>query len=451
MTLRVLRKMFFVCAVALALHSWDTHASTIWTPRLHNPAFAQPNGTFVAELYAPDTLSTSGWSAAIQNDLRTWNCAVVSAVKGNVYHGMNPGWLLTIRVPADVSPELFTLNVSHSSGENLSSIRAVQVVRNFEENFYVLHFSDVHIADPTARKPTGETYNSGNGSTDAMKWAAPIINLINPRFAIYTGDNFHAYYEANSWGGVDLSTNRLHWFQNGLNACSVATPITTGNHDLGYSSYIYSLEWRAQYEREMGQRNFSWRMGSFYVMSQEFSYNQYLDWARADYAAAYADPTIKYRLVAMHYPDPWTVPCDASNPCNLLIAGHSHVTSVLQRTPFPEVTVGTALDHQKTAFYDFQKSGSSWNCPQIATHGEGNNVFRLVGDWGAPTMTSSYSAPNDGTRDSNTATIVNNLNQDFTAAACDSCSPRALTRCLARRLTRRTTTITATTLPCWRK
>lgn len=387
-------------------------ASEIWTPRLHNPAFAEPGKTFVAEVRAPATHAANGWSATIQNDLKTWNCTVTAAL-GRIHHQLEDGWILTIRVPADASPELCGLTIRHNAGDTMTSIRAVQVVRNFEESFYILHLSDVHIADPIARQASGETAKSGNGSTDAMKWAAPIINLINPRFVMYTGDNFHAYYEANSWGGLDLSTNRLHWFQDGLNAHTVATAITSGNHDLGYQSYIFSREWRAQYEREMGQRNFSWRMGSFYVMSQEFNYDQYLAWARADYAAAYADPTIKYRLVGMHYPDLWTNPCNATNPCNLLIAGHSHSTSKLQTTPFPIVTVGTALDRQRSAFYNFQKTSAGWECPQVATHGEGNNVFRLVGDWGAPTMTSTYAVPNDGTRDSNTATIRNNLNQDF--------------------------------------
>lgn len=389
-------------------------AADIWTPRPHDPAFVEPGGSFRVELHAAAGLAASGWSASLANDLRSWPCTVTAAARSRIHHGTEDGWTIAIRAPADLPPELFRLAVTLPSGERLTSERAVRGVKRFDESFSILQVTDIHLADVVARQASGETHHSGNSSLDAMKWAAPVINLINPRVVIYTGDNAHIYYNATGWGGMDLSIKRLGWFKEGIAGVTTATAALTGNHDIGYSSYVSSREWRDTYERVMGRRCFSFRMGSFYTMAQEFSYVEYLDWARADWAAAAADPSITFRLLAQHYPDPWSDPFTAATlPPHLMIVGHSHSTRRIQTSPYPVLSTGPALDRQRAGFFSFRKTASGWTCPQATTHAEGGNVFRLLGDWGAPKVTIAWAHPNDGTRDANTATIRNDLPQDF--------------------------------------
>ena len=68
-----------------------------------------------------------------------------SAVYSTIHHNTESGWKLTIAVPADVPPELMDLNITHITGGNDLTNRAVSVVSNFETDFYILHTSDQHI------------------------------------------------------------------------------------------------------------------------------------------------------------------------------------------------------------------------------------------------------------------------------------------------------------------
>lgn len=385
----------------------------LWVPRPHNPAFTTPGGSFSTEVRGPNTLSPTGFAAALRNELRSWPATVTAATYGPIHHGKENGWRLTVGTPAGLPPELFDVEVVHATGPGTKSERSLQVVKSFEEPFYILHISDQHVGDVTATKPNGAT-NPGNGSQDAMKWAAPIFNVINPRFVLITGDNNQIYYGQDSWGGMDLSIRRLKMWREGLKGWRVATASTTGNHDVGYQSYVSSAEWRPVYEREIGQRVYSFRMGSFYVMSNELTYRDYTDWARADFQSTFTDPGVKYRLVAQHYPDAWIDVADATYPANLLLVGHNHTTTVLGTTPFPKLSVGSAQNYYTSAFFNFERTGTGgWQTPQASNHGTGKNVFTLFGDWGAPKVSLTFDRANDGTQTTNVARVANALPLNF--------------------------------------
>ena len=197
-------------------------ALDIWLPRQHLPAFVQPGSNFVAEVRGASSLAASGWSASISNDLRSWTCTVSPPVYGSIHQGTENGWRLTIAVPTDAPPELFGLVVSHSSGGSTNRVRAVRVVQNLAEDFYILQFTDQHVTNDKAVVAGGNasaTY--GNGSTDAMGWAAPVVNLINPRFALITGDNNQIYNSATDMcgaGGLSEATNRVRRYYGALQA-----------------------------------------------------------------------------------------------------------------------------------------------------------------------------------------------------------------------------------------
>src|SRR5690606_17653783 len=110
-------------------------------------------------------------------------------------------------------------------------------------------------------------------------------------------------------------------FLDGLGEYQVPTVIATGNHDIGFSNYIHNAEWRKVYQHLIGQTAFSFTMGSFYVLTSEWTNTEYLDWARADYHASFSNPSIKYRLLASHFYDGldgWTTIAPADKPADLL-------------------------------------------------------------------------------------------------------------------------------------
>lgn len=388
--------------------------STIWLPRGHSPAFAEPGGTIKVEVESSVSLPTTGWTAQLQNDLKSWNATVNSVVTGSVHNGTKSGYIFTVTVPTDISPELFTLVLNDTvNGGSISSVRSVSIVPDFDASFYILHQSDEHIIGPNAVRPNGMAQlNWSTGSTEAKNWGISVINIINPRFVFATGDIVQLY---EAFPGMDEAINRLNLYKNAMNNMTVPTVVMTGNHCIGYSSWTENAAWKAKYEELMGARVFSFRMGAFYVLADEWTQNTYHNWAVNDYVSSFGDSSIKYRLVGSHYYDAgWTAVPTAQYPCELMLVGHNHSISTIQTSPFRVLSTASALDYQLTGFFNFQKSGSTWVCPQATSRTNGVDYFQLHGDWGAnKKVTATYAYSNDGTRTSNSVTINNAIAQRF--------------------------------------
>src|SRR5690606_8708256 len=263
---------------------------SIWTPRLHNPVFVEPGKQFTIEIVANENLNESDWTAQVENDLQHWTCQVTSAQRASIDHKTRPGWMLTIQLTKDVSPELMKLVVYHRSGLRLSSERSVHIVPDIEQDFYILHQSDQHLTGDSAKVARGTVGpRHEGGSKQAIQWTAPIVNLINPRLVFQTGDNMQLYANEKDWCGMEEAKIRVDRFLTGLSGLTVPTVLTTGNHDLGWASYVEIVLWRKWYTQHVGQRAFSFRMGSMYVLSSEWTSNEFVKWARKDYANSWQD------------------------------------------------------------------------------------------------------------------------------------------------------------------
>lgn len=402
---------------ASMLESSATPVLDIWTPRKHNPVFTEPAKKFAVEIRADGKLPAVGWQAIVKNDLNEWACEVEAAVYGLIDHDSRPGWRLAIHLPADVPPELLELGIVTPTGVEASAPRSVQIVPDLEQDFYILHQSDQHLSNDEAVEPGGKSSTQwGQGSKQALEWSAPVINLINPRLVFETGDNMHLYNVADDWCGIEEARKRVDRFFQGVAKFTVPTVLTSGNHDMGWSDYVDIREWRKFYTKYVGQRAFSFRMGSMYILSSEWTSNEFLDWARADYESSWEDPGIQYRLLISHFYDGlegWTAIATKEKPCDLLLVGHNHRTRVLQTTPYTVLSVGTAQDYQRAAFFDFRRTSEGWRCKQSAIHANEINVHRLLGDYGKPTVSADYQFPNDGSAVSNKVAINNTLPHDF--------------------------------------
>jgi UDP-2,3-diacylglucosamine pyrophosphatase LpxH len=405
-----LAKWLFLLVLAPPAHA----DIDIWSPRQHCPMFLEPGGAFVAEVRGPAGLPSGGWTAMITNELRSWACNVSAPTYGSIRQGKENGWQLTINAPADIPPELFGLIVSNSNGGVAARARAVKVISNFEESFYILQQTDQHVGNEQATQPDGK-YSSATASAESVRWAAPVINLINPRFVLMTGDNVHIYNTGNDWVGWKEATNRIKRYFSALQTYDVATVMTDGNHDIGYSpSSPESAAWRVAYEDLIGQRVFSRRLGSFYVLCNELTFTDYLSWARADYNAAFADPTVKYRLIGQHHVDNAVAVAFATNACDLMVGGHTHTFETYQMSPYPIHISGSSKIYQQASFYDFRRTANDWTCSQATHHLQSSNYWRLFGDWGNPgKVSATFGRPNDGSQISNSVDVINNLPQTF--------------------------------------
>lgn len=389
--------------------------ASIWLPRGFAPAFAIPGTVFTAEIESDAELSDSGWSAVLENDLRQWNASVVSVEKGRVRYGMKNGYIFTIKVPEDISPELFTLKLTDSDGFVMSSKRSVKVEKEFEEDFYILHITDEHIAPGPPTNKNGNN-SGGTASVQIKYWSNPVINLINPRLVVYTGDNTQTYYSATSWRGMEAGTKNLIEYRDSMDGCTVATAAVAGNHDVGWSDYVHRVEWGKVWEEIIGPRAFSIRMGSFYLLGSEYTLMDYFKWTRNEYNRNINDPAVTFSLIASHYyedNDHWTTVARANNPCDLMIVGHNHFTGTVSKKHYPVYSTVSAQGYNNTGIFEFYKDGDDWVCPQIKRRNK-NDVFTLWGDHGSdPKVQETYVSKNDGTAVKNTAIITNNIDKDF--------------------------------------
>lgn len=395
----------------------NEETTSILAPRSHNPAFVEPGGVIEVELRDSSVFSTSQWRSKLKNDLSEWEVKVKSTTLAKIHNGTENGTKLTIIIPQNIPPELMELTIYHPSGVEYRSPRSVSIVSNFEKDFYIIHQSDEHMTIDKAVEPGGKSsVKWGNGSKEALQWLTPIFNIINPRFVLHTGDNTQIYHEADSWGGIEEAQTRMEKFIDGISGYQVPTILLPGNHDIGFPDYVQNLEWRKTYYRTIGKTTFSFKMGSFYFLGSEWTNPIFLDWAKKDYELNYADSLIKYRLLASHYYDGLdaiTTIANEKKPADLLLVGHNHRTRILQTKPYPVLSVGSAQQYQRGAFFYFHRTPDGWTTSQPLSHAEGVNVHQLIGDYGLPTVFSEFTKDNDGTAELNKVTITNKLPFNF--------------------------------------
>ena len=423
----------------------NTETANIWSPRASNPAFAQPGQSFDVEVRSPVALSITGWTAELQNDLRSWN-ATVTVKTGKVYYGGEDGYIFTVTVPEDISPELFTLVLKNSSNDMLASSRSIKVEQNLEQDFYILHTSDEHVMREDAIKSSGKSHpTGGNGSFDQINWAASVINIINPRMVLHTGDNIQFYHEANLHNGIDEPTwagnltgpQMLSGYMQAKSNYTAPTVMVGGNHDTGYSDYKDSARWTGIYESIVGATAFSIHMGSFYLLASEWTQDAHLQYSKDTFNNSFNDPTIKYRLWASHFYGnegsqtldyKYTIPT-ADKPSDLALVGHNHIAKKLQTTPFPVFSASAGQNYEEHGFYNFEKQADgSWVSPQASQSSMvmGIDRFRMynmseTADTSVPTtyeptefaVTESFANSNDGTKNQNSVVVTNNIKQNF--------------------------------------
>lgn len=388
----------------------------ILVPRPHQPIFAQPGDMITLEILDSTTKDFADWKVLLKNDLAKWDAKIISAKPARIFNETKRGLKLELKIPENITMELMDAVIVTKNGRGISE-RSVSVLPKLEEDFYIFHQSDQHILGDSAVEPGGKASKThGHGSKQALTWLTSTYNLTNPRFVLNTGDNMHLYNVAKDWCGIDEAKNRVQRFFDGVSGYKVPTIIATGNHDMGWNDYVQVREWRDVYNSLVGQRAFSLRMGSFYMLVSEWTTRDYYDWAKDDFTKSFSDPTIKFRLHATHFFegfDKWTTIETPEKFSDLVLVGHNHRTRILRSDPFYVLSVASAQDYQKAAFYNFKRANDGWETDGPRTHSDSTNVFRLIGDYGKPKVFESFSKPNNGKERTNSVSVTNELPLDF--------------------------------------
>ena len=418
--------------------------SALWRPRLATPAIVALDSAadreFTAEVKAsPDA---GNWSATIANDLRSWSCKVVSATYSTINNGTEPGWQVKISVPANTSPELFTLTVACDEGTSVQP-QAVSVIENFATDFYILHITDEQIVNQFHTDPSGQYYHMV-GTWEEMKWMQEPVNLINPRFVVITGDqiDFNGALDGwNNWANwgftphgkktfsfeetTNLEIRLSEMYKDCHKGYRVAYVETPGNHDVTPPGKLLTgstIDWHPisvrLYEQEFGQRDWSFRMGDFYVLMHDWSDAALRGWAARDYAAALNDPGVTFRLIGQHYYAKWDGAPDGNHPftpdqCDLMLIGHGHVTKTIQTSPYYIYEERAAFIYGTAGFFNFRRTADGWTCDQTAgPRDEHKDVWPLFTANGV-TKKVRADCPDTMNITNDSVTITNDLPENF--------------------------------------
>jgi hypothetical protein len=151
-------------------------------------------------------------------------------------------------------------------------------------------------------------------------------------------------------------------------------------------------------------------MGDFYVLMHDWTDRDLKHWATTDYAAALADPTIKYRLIGQHY---ITDQAFMPSTCDLMLIGHGHKTLTIQTKPYYIYMDGPTFKYGTTGFFNFRRTANGWTCDQTdSTRDISKDVFHLFTDHGR-TNTVRTNQPDPMNVTANSITITNDLPQRF--------------------------------------
>lgn len=440
--------IFLAALMALAINSKTLSPkeddSALWRPRFATPAIVALDSAadrqFIAEVEASP--SAHNWSASITNDLRKWPCKILSATYAKINNDSEPGWRIKIGVPADTSPELFTLAVGCNECVAVQP-QAVSVITDFARDFYILHITDEQIVNQYHTDPSGQYYKMV-GTWEEMVWMQQPVNLINPRFVLITGDqiDFNGALDGwNNWANwgytphgkktfspqetTNLEQRLSEMYKDCHKGYRVAYVETPGNHDVTPPRKPLlgsGIDWnpisKSIYEKEFGQRSYSFRMGDFYVLAHDWSDPVLKEWAAKDYDAALNDPTIKYRLIGQHYHAKWDGAPTGNSPftptqCDLMLIGHGHRTLTIQTSPYDIYMDRAAFFFGTAGFFNFRRTNDGWSCDQTVTpRDERKDVWGLFTANGA-TKEVRADQPDTMNIADNSVSITNDLPEEF--------------------------------------
>ena len=420
----------------LAAEALDRNDGALWRPRFAEPAIvaldSPANRQFTAEVKDPST--ATGWSVTISNDLRAWECPVVSAVYSQINRATEPGWQVKASVPTNTPPELFTLVIS--CGEHVSvQSQSVSVSPAFASDFYLLHITDEQIVNEFHTDPSGQYWHMV-GTWEEMKWMQEPVNLINPRFVLITGDQIDYNGALDGWNNwvnwgyapkgkrifsrqetIDLENRLSNLYKDCHRGYRVPYVETPGNHDVTPADKVLlgsDIRWHpisaSIYEEQFGQRSFSFRMGDFYVLMHDWTDAALKQWAADDYRAAMADGSVKYRLIGQHFnSDQALIP----TACDLMLIGHGHITATASSTPYYIYEEGPAFKYGTSGFFNFRRNPNGWTCDQTASlRDTAKDVWPLFTANGATKKVRS-DPPDARNLTTNSVTIINDLPEEF--------------------------------------
>jgi PKD repeat protein/predicted phosphodiesterase len=163
----LLANMFFLSALPVDVSADATYVD-ILRPRLSVPVIQEIDGYLVMEVDS-DATTLSNWYVNIETEYDSYPLVLNDATQGPAT------WRLNVTIPSTARPDLYDL-VVEVDGKADNEPHAVSLVTEFKDEFSFIHMTDIHIKDaPSANE-------------DNLRRAIKETNLIRPELVIITGD-----------------------------------------------------------------------------------------------------------------------------------------------------------------------------------------------------------------------------------------------------------------------
>ncbi len=319
---------------------------------------------------------------------------------------------ITVTVPPEAPADRYDLVLETSTGDEVSW-GGVKIIKEYKDNYYLMHFSDGHIFQSAGEHDSEVLLARKSAMID-------MANIMDVPIIIETGDNMY-----------NIRNNPEHEFAfylgipsiniKGLTDANAATFLCPGNHDAHTANVwdratveVNSDWWNTYY----GLQNSSFKYGN----SRFMLLNNGWDWREHQYQAHKAGEWLNgdgaggnFFLSAAHHYDKMHNIIDGYEPLNLVLAGHKHYASGDNPWTFTggkdaiAYIAGSIRDKFEFNLFrvnnttgEYIPVAGSTGVVQVLNSGDKNDRST----W-EPNLTLSYSADNDGSATMNTATIVN--------------------------------------------
>jgi hypothetical protein len=396
-------------AATASIHIARAGSFSLVNPRVAHPVFAQSGGTFFIEIIADSWLDKGGWSVQLRNNLgASWSVPVVDAQYTTIDYDRANGWRLVVQPSSSMSPECYSLTVSHRSVESKASAeRAVSLVPNLEADWYGLQLTDEHVMYDSHKHYANDDPKSGYRSADLVRWATPVINLINPRVVFNTGDQAHQY--ATTGYRYSYNDDIYRCYLNAKAGYRVPSLMMLGNHEIDEEDEEQRRRDWSRWESVAGRRFYHVRIGSLWAFAHDYFDPASRDFIDKLYRQSFGEGRVAGRVFLQHHTSEKGYRPGGDYAPTLMLIGHFHNQDVVDEYPYPILMGIAAHEYARASVVRFEKRDGRWRSNAADRWESSDNS--LVGDYGSPKVSASFTNPNDGRARSNQVTVTNKINQ----------------------------------------
>jgi hypothetical protein len=347
---------------------------------------------------------------------------------------------LSVEVPSGTPEDLYDLVVKSSSGIFISK-SSVKVVKEFLSHYYIVHFSDPHVAVSWK--------DNGNATAPIMQALGETISIIDPALAICTGDNIIGFSRTTDvpksfgqrwdafWDGT--SSDGL----GGMHNARVPVFTMTGNND--YDKFRQNPDPEKRYKLTDWDSLCGMRVFGFsYDQTRFLAFDDYLgelnDHApfkgqSKDYPEQQKKVLENYlsqagkgklRIVLQHAPDRVNTSFCNDNKVELALCGHIHKDGLTTTGTTPTNVFTTAYvcfaEYWSPGYPPPNSAMTKVRIIEIDNNEIVSNqtvnimdyVHVMKGQDDGKFLTVSFDKPNNGKDTLTTATLTNKIDYSFT-------------------------------------